>query len=285
MLENNCAEILNVGQNLNYPTAYILLFEKINTEESVATSLKPNPVKSIAASASTQPAPKEPTSSSTEKDITDYVNYYLTQNKITETGDKIKTRLVEFIKYQLGQGKDSKTPFQTALQEIQKCDKKSDWIWYVIPSKTPDSFPSASENNKKFCINNTKYSPVMVSHYLMIPYLKQNYENIICTIYKCLTKNKKKIQEILKHDVVKFKSSIDEFLDGYEELKKQNKETESDNEFINTLKHLQKISKSTKSTAGGGINYLSTNHKTTKKNIKSTNQSSKLTKRKRALTK
>jgi len=226
------------------------------------------------------PAPKEPTSSSTEKDITNYVNYYLIENKITDTGEQIKTRLVEFIKYQLGQGKDSKTSFQNALQEIQNCNKKSDWIWYVIPSKTDKD--SRSDLNKKFCVNNKKYSPVMVSHYLMIPYLKQNYETIICAIYKCVNENKKTIHEILKNDVVKFKSSIDEFLKGYNQLTKEKKETELDNKFIELL---QKLKTLTHPSSGGSINYSRTNHKTTNKNIKFINQSSKLTKHKRALTK
>jgi hypothetical protein len=278
--QEDCNKILKVGNNLANPTAYVLLFEKINTEELPAAKVFAPTTSKVSASLTPIliPAPKEPISSSSEKDITDYVNYYLNKNKIADKDEEIKTRLVEFIKYQLG--KEKYYSFQIALAEIQNCKKKKDWIWYVIPSKTDND--SRTALNKKFCINNETYSPVMVSHYLMIPFLKQNYETIICAIYKCLTKTKNTIKQILGNDVIKFKSSIDEFLDGYKELKKQNKETESDNEFITILAKLQK---QLQHSSGGGINYSATNHKTTNKNIKFTNHSSKLTKRKGVITK
>ena len=232
--QKDCNKILNVGDNLANPTAYVLLFKKVDDISGSEDTSTP-----IAANA--QIATKtlaQPTDSSSIEDITDYVNYYLNKNKIDDKEDKIKTRLVEFITYQLGKGELRKISFNEARDEITtKCKKDEHWIWYIIPSKTDND--SRTALNKKFCINNVTYSPVMVSHYLMIPFLKQNYETIICAIYKCLTKNNTKIQEILGGDTIKFQSSIYEFLKGYEELKKQNKETESDNEFINILTELQ----------------------------------------------
>jgi hypothetical protein len=279
--QEDCNKILKVGDNLANSTAYVLLFKKVDDISGSEDTSTP-----IAANAQIATnAPAQPTDSSSIEDITDYVNYYLNKNKITDKKEEIKTRLVEFIKYQLGKGKLRKISFNVAQDEITKCKKDEHWIWYVIPSKTPDKMSfKPSKGNALFCINNETYSPVMVSHYLMIPFLKKNYETIICTIYKCLTKNNKKIQEILGGDTIKFQSSIDEFLKGYKELKTQNKEIESDNEFITILTELQTLLRLQHS-SGGGINYPSKNHKTTKKNIKFTNKSSKLTKRKRVIPK
>lgn len=108
----------------------------------------------------------------------------------------------------------------------------------------------------------------MVSHYLMIPYLKQNYETIIRAIYHCSVKTpNKSILQILGTDidVSKFFSSITEFLEGYNQL---NPKTESDNEFIQILDALIKLKPAP---LRGGA---------TKKIFKSAKPNSKLTKRK-----
>jgi uncharacterized protein (DUF1810 family) len=176
------------------------------------------------------------------------VEYYLKIGKVIDYTKAIKNRLIEFIKCQLGKSTSYQhSVFSKALEEITACRKKTDWIWYIIPSKTDND--SRTNTNKYFCINNDKYSPVMVSHYLMIPYLKKNYETIITEIYKCLkTQN---IKTILSNDDSKFIGSIKEFLTGYTNIYTQ-KKAPSDYQFItilyelnNTLNPIEK-SKSTK---------------------------------------
>ena len=148
-----------------------------------------------------------------------------------EAKKEIKNRLIEFISYQLGK-KSGFPSFNAALSEITKCRKTLDWIWYIIPSSI-----GTSENAQKFLINIQDNSPLMVSHYLMIPYLKNNYETIINEIYKCLDRND--ILTILGKpiDVIKFKDSIKEFLTGYTEIYSKIK-TQSDFTFINILDYL-----------------------------------------------
>jgi len=200
---------------------------------------------------------------SRDVDISEYVNYYL--NIKDANKEEIKKKLIEFIKCQLGKSTTSyqRSSFSNALAEIQNCKKKTCWMWYVIPSRT--DYSGSSEISKYFCINNPKYSPVMVSHYLMIPYLKKNYETIIHFIYNCILLNNK-INKILPNDddVRKFYSSINEFLNGYNELRPK---TKFNNNFIeiltelNKLNHKQKTVQFSKHTKASGGSY-----KLTKKN-------------------
>jgi uncharacterized protein (DUF1810 family) len=209
----------------------------------------------------------EPSHSSSNADISKYVNNYL---NIEDTNrEEIKQRLIEFIKCQLGTStKYQYSVFSTALAEIQKCKKTTHWIWYVIPSYT--NYPASSPITKYFCINNPNpdYSPVMVSHYLMIPYLKNNYETIITAINTCISKSKKSINDILSNsdDIYKFYNSINVFLKRYNELKK-NANTTIYDDFIKILTELNKLNPTTKTvkfsthtpTSGGS-------YKLTKKN-------------------
>lgn len=137
-------------------------------------------------------------------------------------------------------------PFQNALKEINGCQKTGDWIWYIIPSKLPSDKQNDgheySDLSKKFCINcthNHNDSGLKVSHYLMIPFLKQNYETIINAIHKCLITKKTPINQLFQNgaDIPKFTSSITEFLAGYNTL--QNKIAD-DEEFIKKLKTLSR---------------------------------------------
>jgi uncharacterized protein (DUF1810 family) len=265
--ETDCNNILNVGNNLKFPTAYILLFEKVDDVSGSEATYAPASVHTIS-------------DESTYEDINNYVAYYLNENNITD--ENIQERLKYFIIYQLGGG--GRPSFQTALEEIMSnCTKNDHWIWYVLPSKLPDYKQSTAQKYTEmsiyFCINNPNFSQVMVSHYLMIPYLKQNYETIIRAIHHCLIENNTPIQTLfsIKADIPKFFSSITEFLDGYSEYN-------SESEFIDILQELKELEHNHQPLSGGAIKHSNAKPKT-KKIFKSANPNSKLTKGKLVFTK
>ena len=281
---------------------YIFLFERIDSEENMnvldpntspyshtyshrypyshpSPSLRKSSVRSLVSpqvSPSVRPSVRPPiastysfghelpeniTTTSTDKQIDLYVDYYLTIGNVIDINEVIKQRLIEFIKYQLG--RNGKVSFINALDEIRKCKKISDWIWYIIPSTIGDT-PTA----KKFLINRFENSPLTAAHYLMIPYLKKNYETIITEIYKCLeTYNIQKIKIMGSDiDVIKFNDSIKHFLTAYNNIstKEDNKirKQPSDYKFINILYALNTTLNPIKSKSTKKIHY---NHSIKKK--------------------
>ena len=243
-------------------------------ETTTGTQINGAPAQPAAAPVRAPVATPAQASLPTEKQISDHVNTNFKNNGVNDADiQEIKNRLQYFIIYQLGMQyhKVGKSTFNTALAEIINCHKATDWIWYIIPSKTPNA-GNYTEINKLFCINNSKYSPVMVSHYLMIPYLKTNYETIIRAIYDCTkTPKNKSITDILGNDAIKFFSSITEFLAGYNALKPK---IQSDTDFIKILEELNSLNPEL-SLSGGA----------TKKIFKSVKLNSKLTKRNPKITK
>lgn len=165
----------NILANTNITQGNVKQYGKTTTGKQIHGAPAQPAAKPAPAPVSAPVAKPVPESLPTKQEITKYVDKILTSNNVNN--QEIKNRLRDFIIYQFGMqehksGDIPMSTFKTALAEILSCRKINHWIWYIIPSKIPDT-EVYSETTKLFCINNSNYSPVMVSHYLMIPYLKK----------------------------------------------------------------------------------------------------------------
>lgn len=119
--------------------------------------------------------------------------------------------------------------FISALDEITFGGKKSDWIWYIIPS----CFKPQTDIAKTFAISRT--STPNITDYLQDEYLRNNYIKIISEIYNKLEKGND-ITKIMGKpvDVLKLKDSLKRFFKPFIDINTNNQY----DKFINNMKFI-----------------------------------------------